>query len=80
VECAESSSSRANKPTPEYARPIRIALPLIAAFACFYLASRLTVPLAGFALFIIALGLVFDAGTALFARVGGTGGMSDHRQ
>jgi hypothetical protein len=70
----------ANKPTPEYARLIRIALPLIAAFACFYLASRLDVPLAGFALFIVALGLVFDAGTALFSRVSGTGGMRDHRQ
>ena len=53
---------------------------MIAAFACFYLASRLTIPLAGFALFIVALGFVFDAGTSLFARVTGTGGMRDHRQ
>jgi len=53
---------------------------LIAAFACFYLASRLTIPLAGFALFIVALAFVFDAGTSLFARVTGTGGMRDHRQ
>jgi hypothetical protein len=30
--------------------------------------------------FLVALGLVFDAGTALFARVSGTGGMRDHRQ
>ena len=59
---------------------IRIALPLIAAFACLYAASRLDVPLAGFALFVIALGLVFDAGTAFFARMTGTGGMRDHRQ
>jgi hypothetical protein len=42
--------------------------------------SRLDVPLAGFALFVVALGLVLDAGTALFARVTGTGGMRDHRQ
>jgi hypothetical protein len=60
--------------------PIRIALPLIAAFACFYGVSQLDVPLAGFVLFIVALALVFDAGTALFARVTGTGGMRDHRQ
>jgi hypothetical protein len=53
---------------------------MIAAFACLYAASRLDVPLAGFALFVIALALVFDAGTALFARVTGTGGMRDHRQ
>jgi hypothetical protein len=45
-----------------------------------YLASRLHVALAGFALFVIALGLVFDAGTALFARATSTGGMRDHRQ
>jgi hypothetical protein len=53
---------------------------MIAAFACLYVASRLNVPLAGFALFIVALALVFDAGTARFARVTGTGGMRDHRQ
>ena len=70
-----------NRGPREYARFIvRIALPLIAAFACFYLASQLRVPLAGFAAFIVALAFVFDAGTALFARVTGTGGMRDHRQ
>jgi hypothetical protein len=30
--------------------------------------------------FVMALGLVLDAGTALFARVSRTGGMRDHRQ
>jgi hypothetical protein len=35
---------------------------------------------AGFILFVVALGLVFDAGTALFARMTSTGGMRDHRQ
>lgn len=59
---------------------MRIALPSIGAFACLIAASQLTVPIAGFILFVVALGLVFDAGTALFARVTSTGGMRDHRQ
>jgi hypothetical protein len=59
---------------------VRIALPFIVAFACLLVASRLNVPIAGFALFVVALGLVFDGGTALFARVTSTGGMRDHRQ
>lgn len=59
---------------------IRIALPLIAAFACFYLVSQLHSAIAGFILFVVALGLVFDAGSALFARMTSTGGMQDHRQ
>ena len=59
---------------------MRIALPFIAAFACLGVASRLDVPVAGFVLFVVALGLVFDGGTALFARVTSTGGMRDHRQ
>jgi hypothetical protein len=68
------------KGTPQYARSMRIALPLIAALACLIVASRLDSPIAGFILFVVALGLVFDAGTALFARVAGTGGIRDHRQ
>jgi hypothetical protein len=59
---------------------VRIALPLIAAFACLIVASRLNTPVVGFVLFVVALGLVFDAGTLLFARVTGTGGMRDHHQ
>ena len=59
---------------------MRIALPLVAALACLVVASRLNAPVAGFVLFVVALGLVLDAGTALFARVAGTGGMRDHRQ
>jgi hypothetical protein len=66
--------------TQEYARRIRFALPLIAAFACLIVASRVDNAIAGFVLFVVALGLVFDAGTALFARVTATGGMRDHRQ
>jgi hypothetical protein len=59
---------------------MRIALPLIAAFACLLVASRLDAPIVGFVLFVVAMGLVLDGGTALFARVTGTGGMRDHRQ
>jgi hypothetical protein len=59
---------------------MRIALPLIGAVVCLGVASRLNVPVAGFVLFVVALGLVLDAGTALFARVTSTGGMRDHRQ
>jgi predicted deacylase len=59
---------------------VRIVLPFIAAFACLIVASRLDAPVVGFVLFVVALGLVLDAGTALFARVTSTGGMRDHRQ
>jgi hypothetical protein len=59
---------------------LRIALPLVAAFACLIVAARLNVPIAGFLLFVVAMGLVLDAGTLLFARFTGTGGMHDHKQ
>ena len=55
-------------------------MPLIAAFVCFYVVSQLRSPVAGFILFVVALGLVFDAGSALFARMTSTGGMRGHRQ
>jgi hypothetical protein len=59
---------------------MRIAVPLILAVVCLGAASRLNVPIAGFALFIVAMGLVFDAGSILFMRVTSTGGMRDHKQ
>jgi uncharacterized membrane protein YhhN len=59
---------------------LRIVIPLVAAFACLIVAGRLNVPIAGFALFIVAMGLVLDAGSILFARVTSTGGMRDHKQ
>jgi len=59
---------------------VRIALPLIGAAICLELASQLRVPVAGFVLFIVGMGLVFDAGSALFVRVTSTGGMRDHKQ
>jgi hypothetical protein len=77
---AGRAHTRDVQPTREYPRIIRIALPLIGAFACLIAASRLNVPILGFVLFVIAMGLVFDGGTALFARATSTGGMRDHRQ
>jgi hypothetical protein len=59
---------------------VRIALPLIGAAVCLELASQINVPIAGFALFVVGMGLVFDAGSVLFARVSSTGGMRDHKQ
>ena len=59
---------------------IRIALPLIGAFACLEVASQINVPVAGFILFVVGLGLVFDAGSLLFARLTSTGGIRDHKQ
>ena len=59
---------------------MRIVLPIIGAFACLVVASNLNVPIAGFLLFIVAMGLVFDAGSMLFVRVTSTGGMRDHKQ
>jgi hypothetical protein len=61
-------------------REMRIALPFIAAFVCIGVASRLDVPVAGFVLWIVGMGLVLDAGSALFLRVTSTGGMRDHKQ
>jgi hypothetical protein len=59
---------------------MRIALPLIGAAICLELASQLRVAVAGFVLFIVGMGLVFDAGSMLFARLTSTGGMRDHKQ
>jgi hypothetical protein len=59
---------------------LRIAIPLVGAFACLIAAAQLNVPIAGFLLFVVAMGLVLDAGTLLFARFTGTGGMRDHKQ
>jgi hypothetical protein len=64
----------------EYARRVRIVLPFVAAFICLGIAANLNVPVVGFILFVVALGLVFDGATILFARVTSTGGMHDHRQ
>jgi hypothetical protein len=59
---------------------MRIALPLIGAAACLVIASRVNVPVLGFVLFVVAMGLVLDAGTKLFARATSGGGMQDYRQ
>jgi hypothetical protein len=59
---------------------MRIALPLIGACICLGVASRITVPLLGFGLFVVAMGLVLDAATKLFARATSSGGMHDYHQ
>jgi hypothetical protein len=58
---------------------IRYWLPLVAACACL-LVARWTPPAVTLVLIVVALGLVFDVGTALFAKAGGTGGLSSNRQ
>jgi hypothetical protein len=59
---------------------MRIALPFIAAFVCIGVASRLNVPVAGFLLWVVGMGLVLDAGSTLFARMTSAGGIRDHKQ
>jgi hypothetical protein len=59
---------------------MRIALPFIAAFICIGVASRLNVPVAGFVLWVVGMGLVLDAASVLFVRVTSAGGMRDHKQ
>jgi hypothetical protein len=59
---------------------MRIAVPLIAAMVCLLVERQLNVPVAGFLLWVVAMGLVLDAGSALFARVTSAGGMRDHKQ
>lgn len=59
---------------------MRIALPSLLALGCLIAASQVDVPLVSFLLFVLGLGFVFDAGTLLFARATGNGGMRDYRQ
>jgi len=57
----------------------RWSLPLVGAFACLIAASWVP-PVAGFVLFVIAFGLLFDGCTILFARATGVGGLRDYKQ
>jgi hypothetical protein len=59
---------------------MRVALPLIATAACLFAATQIASPVLTFVLFVLALGFALDAGTMMFARATGTGGMRDHRQ
>ena len=59
---------------------MRYWLPLVAALGCMYAATRVSSAILGFALFVIALGLVIDVSTKLLENAGKTGGLHDHRQ
>jgi hypothetical protein len=61
------------------ARTKRYWLPLVAAAICLTVAFYVG-PLIAMILMIAALGLVFDAATAWFAKVSGTGGLRDYKQ
>jgi len=60
-------------------RAARYWVPLVAAIGCLIVAGMVG-PLATFLLIVLAFGLLFDAGTALFAHAVGTGGLPDHKQ
>jgi hypothetical protein len=60
-------------------RPLRYWGPLLLACACLVVGYSVP-PWATYVLVIVALGLLFEAGTALFQRAGGTGGLKDFKQ
>jgi hypothetical protein len=57
----------------------RYWLPLVGALTCLIVA-QLVGAIVAWLLIIAAFGLVLDAGTAAFARAGGTGSLYDHKQ
>ncbi len=60
-------------------RRLRYLGPLIVAIACLVVAYYVP-PWVTYVLVIASFGLLFEAGTAWFARAGGTGGLKDFRQ
>ena len=60
-------------------RRLRYIGPLLLACACL-VAGYYVPPCATYVLVIAAFALLFEAGTAWFARAGGTGGLKDYRQ
>lgn len=58
---------------------MRYWLPLVAALACLFAATR-TSAIVGLVLVIVAFGLVIEVGTKLFENSGKTGGLGNHRQ
>ena len=60
-------------------RSARYWLPILAAAICLVVAGWVS-PAVSLLLVIAAFGLVLEAGTAWFAKAGGTGGLQDHRQ
>ena len=82
---ARSVAALARTVNPEYPRSMRLALrnvrywlPLVCAFACL-IAVGMVGPLIGLLLIIVALVLVVDVATALFAAATRTGGLPDHK-
>lgn len=61
------------------ARTIRYWGPLVLGFACL-IVSQYTTGIVTYVLVIVSLGLILDASTAMFARAGGTGGVTTYRQ
>jgi hypothetical protein len=60
-------------------RRLRYVGPLVIACACL-IAAHYVQPWVTYVLVIASFGLLFEAGTAWFARAGGTGGLKDYRQ
>ena len=58
---------------------MRYCAPLVAGLACLVAANAVS-PLIAYALSVVALGLLFDGATALFARATRAGRLTDHRQ
>ncbi len=53
--------------------------PLVAGFACL-VGVLFAGPLLAWVLLIVAFGLIFDGATAMWARAGSVGGLTNHRQ
>jgi hypothetical protein len=60
-------------------RRLRYVGPLVIACACL-IAAGYVPPWVTYVLIIASFGLLFEAGTAWFARAGGAGGLKDYRQ
>ena len=60
-------------------RRLRYVGPLVIAGACL-IAAYYVPPWVSYVLIIAAFALLSEAGTAWFARAGGTGGLKDYRQ
>ena len=60
-------------------RRLRYIGPVLLGTACLVAAYHVP-PFVTYLLVIASFGLLFEAGTAWFARAGGTGGMKDYRQ
>ena len=60
-------------------RLLRYWGPMVLACVCLVVAYSVP-PVVTYVLVIVAFMLLFEAGTAMFARAGGTGGLKDYKQ